>query len=88
MGITKDQKIIVKDDDNLRNIFIQVNMKKNTATVLSSFSAWENLVYILEGLGATAQECIREGKSKGEVKEAIDSYLKEVIKTYVTNLQI
>ena len=88
MGINKDQKVVIKDSDKLRNILIQVNMKKNTATVLSNFSAWENLAYILEGLGATAQECIREGRSKGEVKEAIDSYLKEVIKTYVTNLRI
>lgn len=88
MGIIKDQKIVIKDDDSLKNILIQVNMEKNTATVLSNFTAWENLTYILEGLGASAQECVREGKSKKEVKEAIDVYLKVVIKTYVTELII
>jgi len=87
MRLNTEEKIIIRDDKNQKNILVQVNIKKGKTAVVSNFSAWENLAYILEGLGATAQECVREGKSKKEVIKAINDYLDKVIESYIMHLR-
>ena len=73
------KKLVIKDDKNLKNLFIQVNLKKKSTSVLSNFSAWENLAYILEALGVTAQKCIKDGKKENEVYQVIKDYIVKVL---------
>ena len=53
--IMKEEPVVVRDNENQKHVFIQVNLKKGNTQVMSNFSAWENLALILEGLGATIQ---------------------------------
>lgn len=82
----KAQKIILKDDEQTKNIIIQVDFKNHRTSVLSNFSAWENLALIMEGLGVTAEKCIQEGMSKKEVYDEIKNYIMQVLVDYkITN---
>ena len=74
--------IILEDSEDIKNIVIQVNSKNNSTSVFSGFSAWENISFILEGLGATVQECIRQGISKKEVYTAVKKYILKVLPSY------
>jgi len=79
----KPTPIIISDNDKLRNILIQVDLKNQKTMVLSNFSAWENLAIIMEALAVTAQKCIDEGVSKRKVDEAIKKYLAKSLDTYI-----
>lgn len=81
----KETPVVMRDNKNQKHILIQVNLKNQNTQVLSNFSAWENLALLLEALGATAQQCIREGISAKKVKHAIRDYLIEVLKVYGIN---
>ena len=74
--------IILKNSEDIKNIIIQVNSKNNSTSVFSGFSAWENIAYILEGLGATVQECIRQGISRREAYGAVKKYILKVLPSY------
>ena len=76
--------IILEDSENVKNIIIQVNSKNNSTSVFSGFSAWENIALILEGLGATVQECIRLGIPRKKVYAAVKKYILKVLPTYDT----
>ncbi|OGH13935.1 MAG: hypothetical protein A2860_01655 [Candidatus Levybacteria bacterium RIFCSPHIGHO2_01_FULL_37_33] len=80
----KKPTVILEDSEKIRNIVIQVNLEANSTTVFSSFSAWENLALILEGLGVTAQKCIKEGMSRRKVYEQVKKYMIEVLSSYET----
>jgi len=79
----RETPIAIRDSKDLQNILIQVNLKQGTTTVLSNFSAWENLALIMEALAVTAQKCADDGISQRKVNEAIKNYLKEVFGTYI-----
>lgn len=78
----KKTKIVLEDDKNVKNIVIQVHLKNNYTTVFSGFSSWENLAFIMEGLGATVQECVRSGISKKKVYDQVKKYIVEVLNNY------
>lgn len=78
----KDNPVVLKDSEDVRNIVVKVNLKQNTTIVFSGFSAWENLVLLLEALGATAQKCIKDGISKKQVYETIKDYMIKVLSSY------
>lgn len=78
----KQTAITIKDSKDVKNLFIQVNLKKNTTLVFSSFSSWENLAFIMEALAVTAQKCIEEGISRKQVYGAVKKYLVEVLDSY------
>lgn len=78
----KEKQVIIKDSKNIKNIFIQIDLKNNSTSVLSSFSAWENLALIMEALGVTAEKCIKEGIDKKQVYRAIQDYLMQVLTSY------
>lgn len=78
----KKTSLILKDDKYTRNIVIQINLKNNTTSILSSFSSWDNLALIMEGLSVTAQKCVQEGINKKHVYEAIKNYLMQVLGNY------
>ncbi|MBM3284190.1 hypothetical protein FJY90_08210 [Candidatus Gottesmanbacteria bacterium] len=80
--MSDETKIIVKDSEDLQNILIQVDLKEGKTTVISGFSPWENLALIIEGLGVTAQMCIKEGIPKGKVYQAIKDYIMKIIDDY------
>ena len=79
----KPTPIIIKDNDKIRNILIQLDFEGQKTAVLSNFSAWENLAIIMEALAVTAQKCIDEDISKRKVDEAIKKYLAESLDTYI-----
>lgn len=81
-NVKKETSITIKDNKNIKNIFIQINLKNNTTLVFSNFSSWENLAYIMEALAVTAQKCIGEGISKKQVYGAIKTYLIQVLGNY------
>lgn len=74
--------IVLKDSENLKNIIIQVDLKENKTSVFSEFSAWENIALILEGLGATAQVCIRSGIPRAKVYNSIKEYILKSLPSY------
>lgn len=78
----KEIPIMIKDNKNIKNIFIQINLKNKTTLVFSNFSAWENLALIMEALAVTTQKCIQEGISKKKVYGAIKTYLMKVLGNY------
>ena len=65
--MNKKIPIVLEDSEGTRNIIIQVNLKNSSTSVFSGFSVWENIAFILEGLGATVQECIRQGMPRKNV---------------------
>jgi hypothetical protein len=48
MRPVNEGQIIIRDSGDQKNILIQVDVKNDTTMVLSNFSAWENLTYVLE----------------------------------------
>jgi len=74
--------IVIKDSKDVRNIFIQINLKENKTSVFSGFSAWENLAFIMEALAVTAEKCIKEGMTKNQVYGAIKKYMTQVLGQY------
>ena len=78
----KKPVIILEDSKKVKNIVIQVNLENNSTTVFNSFSAWENLALILEGLGVTVQKCIKEGINKNKVYSQVKKYIIEVLSGY------
>lgn len=76
------KSVIIKDSETVRNIFIQVDLKGNKTSVLSSFSPWENLAFIMEALAVTAKQCIAEGMNKDQVYGEIREYLMQVLGNY------
>ncbi len=78
----KKQEVLIQDTENIRNIFIQLNLKENKTSVLSSFSAWENLGFIMEALAVMAGECIKEGINRKKVYGEIKEYLMKVLGSY------
>lgn len=76
------QKVVIQDNDEVQNIFVQMNLKNGTTMVLSNFSAWDNLAYLMEALGVTAAQCISEGIPRSKVYEEIKNYLMKVLEDY------
>lgn len=76
------KKMVIQDSKDIKNVFIQVDMKKQTTSVLSNFSAWENLAYIMEGLAVTAQKCLKDGMSRKKVYGGIKKYLLQALSGY------
>lgn len=77
--MTKIKQVLIKDNESIKNILVQVNLKKNSVSVVSNFSAWENLALIMEALGITAEQCVKEGIDKEQVNREIQRYLAEVL---------
>ncbi len=78
----KQVPIVIEDSKDTRNIIIQINLKDNTTTVFSSFSPWENLALLIEGLATTAGECVNEGMDKREVYKTIQDYIVKALPSY------
>ena len=72
------KQLTIQDTDDLKNIFIQIDVKKGKVIVLSNFSAWENLAFLMEALGTTAAICEEEGITKKKIHQAINNYLSQV----------
>ena len=79
---SKTKKLIIQDSADIKNVLLQLDFKSGRVMVYSNFSAWDNLAYLLEGVGMMAQECYREGRSKEEVLEEINDYLEKVLQDY------
>lgn len=77
--MTKTKQIFIKDNESIKNILVQVNLEKSSVSVVSNFSAWENLALIMEALGITAEQCIKEGVDREQVNREIQRYLTEVL---------
>ncbi|MBI4097910.1 MAG: hypothetical protein HY426_02615 [Candidatus Levybacteria bacterium] len=74
--------LTIKDSKHVKNIFIQLDLKKNSTLVHSNFSPWENIALIIEGLAVTAEKCITEGIERKEVYKAINEYLIKAMPSY------
>lgn len=78
--MTKPKQILVNDNESIKNILVQVNLGKSSVSVISNFSAWENLSLIMEALGITAEQCVKEGIDREQVDKEIQIYLSKVLK--------
>ena len=72
------KQLTIQDTDDLKNIFIQIDVKKGKVIVLSNFSAWENLAFLMEAFVTTAAIFEEEGITKKKIHQAINSYLSQV----------
>lgn len=77
--MTKSKQILIEDNKSIKNILVQVNLEKSSVTVISNFSAWGDLAFLMEALGITAEQCVKEGIERGQVNEEIQNYLKSVL---------
>lgn len=77
--MSEPKQLIIQDSKNLKNIFVQLNLEKNTVTVMSNFSAWENLAFLMEALAITAEKCVKEGIPREQVNQEIQDYLKKTM---------
>lgn len=78
----RETPIIVRDNDDLKNLLIQLDLKAGSTTVISNFPASDNLAYLMEALAVTGQKCVDEGIPKEQVGDAIKDYLKKVFGNY------
>jgi hypothetical protein len=78
----KPTKLVIEDSENIKNVFVQLDLKKNTTMVMSNFSAWDNLFYLMEAILVTAEKCIADGMSKHEVYETIKKHFVSVLGEY------
>jgi hypothetical protein len=78
----KKKFMTLADNNEVKNVIIQVNLKNGTTMVVSGFNAWDNLAYIMEALAVTAEQCVTEGVDKQEVYKEITEYLKDVLPSY------
>lgn len=78
----KMRPIIIEDSKEIKNVFIRVDLKNGSTMIMSNFSAWENLALILEGLAATAEQCMKEGMPREEVYDAIKKYIVQALPAY------
>ncbi len=76
------QKVVIKDNDEVKNIFVQLDIKNSTTKVLSNFSAWDNLAFLMEALGVTTAQCISEGIPQSKVYEAVKKYMMQILGDY------
>lgn len=77
--MSEQKQLIIQDSNNLKNIFVQLNLEKNTVTVMSNFSAWDNLAFLMEALAITAEKCVKEGIPREQVNQEIQNYLKKAM---------
>ncbi len=76
------QKVVIKDSIEVKNIFVQLDIKNSTTKVLSNFSAWDNLAFLMEALGVTTSQCISEGIPKSKVYGAVKKYMMQILGEY------
>ena len=75
--------LVIRDNESIKNIFIQVDLKNQSTSVCSNFSSGENLSLIMEALAITAEKCIKDGIEKKKVYGTIKDYLVKVLGNYV-----
>ena len=78
----KNTQLTVKDNKYIKNILIQVDLKKNSTIIHSSFSPWENIALIIEGLAVTAEQCMVEGIDRNKVYKAINEHIVKALPSY------
>ncbi len=74
------KQVLINDNESIKNILVQVNLEKSSVSVISNFSAWENLALIMEALGITAEQCVKEGIDREQVDKEVQIYLSKVLK--------
>jgi hypothetical protein len=84
----KKLSVTLRDNQDIKNVIIQVNLKNGTTMVVSGFNAWDNLAYIMEALAVTAEQCVMEGVEKQDVYKEITEYLKDVLPSYEIRDQV
>lgn len=78
----REEPLVLRDSENVRNIIVQVDIRNNKTGVWSGFSAWENVALLIEALAATANECVKQGMSKEKVYKGIYDYISKSFPTY------
>lgn len=75
----RPKQVLIRDNESIKNILVQVNLENSSVIVISNFSAWENLALIMEALGITAEQCVKEGIDREQVNIEIREYLAKVL---------
>ena len=83
----EEMEIIIGEDDNVKSILIQVNEDDLSTTVLSDLSPDENIDYLLEAVGANAQELVKQGKNKDIMIEELRDLFEHIIDYYLEDLE-
>lgn len=75
----RPKQVLIRDNESIKNILVQVNLENSSVIVISNFSAWENLALIMEALGITAEQCVKEGIDREQIDREIREYLTKVL---------
>ncbi len=67
--------VIIQDSEDIKNILVQVNFKTSQVAVISNYSAWDNMAYLLEGVSVTVEKCVHEGMERKVVLRELKEYL-------------
>ncbi len=69
--------VIIQDSEDIKNVLVQINLKTSQVTVISNYSAWDNMAYLLEGVSVTVEKCVQEGmERKAVLKELKENLIK------------
>jgi hypothetical protein len=71
--------VIIQDSAEIKNVLVQLNFKTSQVVVISNYSAWDNMGYLLEGVGITVAKCVKEGIPRKAVLKELKNYLSKVL---------
>lgn len=67
--------VIIQDSKDIKNVLIQINLKTSQVTVISNYSAWDDMAYLLESISVTVEKCVKEGMERKTVLKELKRYL-------------
>lgn len=68
-------EVIIQDTEEIKNVLVQINLKTSQIAVISNYSAWDNMAYLLEGVSVTVEKCVKEGMERKVVLKELREYL-------------
>lgn len=66
----------------MKTLHLQVDVENNQTTIMSDYSAWENIALLLEGVAMSMQKCIEEGMPKEDVYKGTTDYFMKAVGEY------
>lgn len=71
--------VIIQDSEEIKNVLVQLNFKTSQVSVISNYSAWDNMSYLLEGVGISVAKCVKEGIPRKVALKELKDYLSKVL---------
>lgn len=67
--------VVIEDSEDIKNVLVQIDLKNSQVAVISNYSAWDNMAYLLEGVSVVVEKCVLEGMERKVVLRELKEYL-------------